>query len=478
MASHLVVEWTRTTVRLAVGGGPRRGLQSVHSAPIGASADISQALRELLKTVKVLPEEVIAVIPRELVLTRVVKFPSIQEGELAQMVELYAKAQLPYSREQTVMDFRVLGRAEGFSTVAVIACQREVIARHLAILHDAGLSPTLFTVSSWGVFGWYQQLLRRAGAGQAPPPKALVGGQEPALVVNLDDTRTDLVLIADGRILSTRSVGQGLQEWQANGEVATLLSFEVERSRAAIRNELPGTEVRSLIVTGLGIFGPWDDELAQRIGLPVVVVDSAQPFKHGLTSLSAPVSPVVAAGLACSDARNLLNLNPPEIRVQVHHHQQVSELTTVSLLLAAVLALGAGLLSLQMARQRRVSATINRLLADVEPRAKQIKEQVQAIQLVSSVLEDRRQLASILSSVFHSTPPTVALEAVSFERPKQEFVLRGNAASNQAVLDYLAQLEHLEGIGEVRLKYSTRRTTTTGGRTDFEVLLRQAPQHS
>lgn len=466
MASQLVVEWTRNTVRLAVGAGPKRGLQAIRSGPITASATV-EALRAQLKTMKTIPGDVIAVIPRELVLSRVVKFPSVEHAELAQMVELYAKAQLPYPREQTVMDFHVLSRVEGFSTVAVIACQREVIDRHLAVLQEAGLTPTLLTVSSWGVLGWYQQCLRRG-----------IKAQEPVLVVNVDETRTDLVLIDKSRILSSRSAGQGLQEWEASGEAATLLSFEVERSRAAIRNELPGTEVRSLLVTGLRASGPWEDQLTQRIGLPVTVVDSARPFPKTSGASDAPLSPVVVGGLACSELSTLLNLSPPEIRSQAHHRQRVSELTLVSLLLCAVLAVGAGLLSLQMARQRRVSSTIERLLADIEPRTKQIKERLQAIQLVSSVLDDRRRLAGMLSSIFRTTPATVALEAVTFERPKQELVLRGNAATNQAVLEYLKQLERVEGIADVRLKYSTRRTTSAGERTDFEVLLRQRHQDS
>ena len=94
------------------------------------------------------------------------------------------------------------------------------------------------------------------------------------------------------------------------------------------------------------------------------------------------------------------------------------------------------------------------------------------------MLDDRRRLAGTLSSIFQTTPATVALEAVTFERPKQELVLRGNAATNQAVLEYLKQLERVEGIADVRLKYSTRRTTSTGERTDFEVLLRQRHQDS
>ncbi|MDP3702824.1 MAG: pilus assembly protein PilM, partial [Candidatus Omnitrophota bacterium] len=393
MATRLVVEWTRASMRLVVGGGPGRPLQAIRSVALDASPDLPATLRTLLKTVKTVPEEIIAVIPRELVLTRAVKFPSIQDEELAQMVELYAKAQLPYPREQLVMDFHVLGRAEGFSTVAVIACQRDVVNRHLAVLHDAQLFPSLLTVSSWGVLGWYQECLQRG-----------VSGKEPALVVNLDDTRTDLVLIASGGILSSRSVGQGIQEWEASGELATLLSYEVERSRAAIRNELPGTEVRSLLVTGLGVQGAWGDSLAQLVSLPITVVDSGQPFKPPVAAPATPISPVVAAGLACSDTRRFLNLNPTEMRAQVHHRHRVAELTTVSLLLAAVLAVGAGLLSLQMARHRRVSSTIDRLLADIAPRAKHVKEQVRTIQLVTSVLEDRRQLAATLSNVFRSTP--------------------------------------------------------------------------
>ncbi len=122
-----------------------------------------------------------------------------------------------------VIDFHVLSQQQGFSTVAVVACQREMVDRQLQILQEAGLPVTLLTVSSWGVLGWYRQARQ---PGQA---------SEPVLVVNVDDTRTDLVLIAESRILSSRSVSQGAQDWDALGDAAELLAIEVERSRAAIR---------------------------------------------------------------------------------------------------------------------------------------------------------------------------------------------------------------------------------------------------
>jgi Tfp pilus assembly PilM family ATPase len=457
-------------VALAEGSGAQCRIRAIHSQPIGVIGETAEALRGLLRsTVKSAAAQVIGVVAREQVITRVVKFPTIERGELAQMAELYAKAQLPYPREQTVMDFHVLSQREGFTTLAIVACQRDLVGRQLALLREAGLSPALLTVSSWGVLGWYRQILHRSGAGQAVQANSI---KEPSLVVNVDDTRTDLVLIADGRILSSRSVGQGAQDWEPLGETTDLLGLEVERSRAAIRKELPGTEVRSIILTGLGALGQWNEPLSQRLGLPVIVIDGKEPLQLGATPMSTPISPVVVGGLACSEVRELLNLSPPEMRVQVRHRQQVRELVRVALLLMGVLALGSSLLALQLFRQRNMTVQLDQALMDIEPTAKRIQVKSRSAQLVGSMLEGRRRLAMTLSGIFHITPTAVTLEGLTFERAKREVVLRGNAASTQAVLDYIKQLEHLEGVGGVDLKYSTRRSTPAGERTDFELALR------
>ena len=467
MASHVVVEWTRTTLRLAFsdGEGPHARIQSIASQTIGPSGESADALRALLGKHASSIQQVISVIPREHVITRVVKFPTIRSSELTQMVELYAKAQLPYPREQAVFDFHVISQQDGFSTVAIIASQREVIDRQLAILREAGLSNIFLTVSSWGVLGWYRRV-------------ASANADEPTLVVNIDDSRTDLVLLADARVLSSRSVGQGWREWETTADTSELLTLEVERSRAAVRKELPGTEVRSLILTGLGPLSAWSKELTTRLSLPVKAIEASRPLKGVASSLAPPISPVVVGGLASSEIRGLLNLSPLELRVHVRHRQQVQELVMVSLMLLAVFVLGAGGLMLEMTRQQRMATQVEQALADIEPVAKQAQEKTRATQLVRAVLDDRRRFAQMLASVFQSTPPTIQLEMVSFERAKAEVGLRGSAPSTQQVLDYIKQLERLSGVNAVRLKYSTRRSTPDGERTDFELVLQQRQSHS
>lgn len=463
MSTRLVIEWTRASLRVAVaeGSGSRWRLRDLRSEPLSATITASDTLRSLLKTAKVASSEILAVVSREQVITRVVKFPTVEAVELTQMAELYAKAQLPYPREQTVMDFHVLSQQEGFSTIAIVACQREVVDRQLLALREAGVSVGLVTVSSWGVLGWYRHVVSKDTT------------NEPVLIVNVDDSRTDLVLIGEDRILSSRSVGQGAQDWGAAGETSELLALEVERSRAAIRKELPGTEVRSLLLTGLGVLDRWKDQLAPRLSLPVTAIDGQQVLKGLIASFTTPISPIVVAGLAYSDSAGLLNLSPPEVRVQVRHRRQLRELVIVSVLLLGVLALGSSLLSLQLRRQQGMATELDRALNERAPAAKRVQEQTRSTQLVHTVLEDRRHTALTLGGVFRETPSTVTLESLTFERTKREILVRGSAASNQDVLGYIKQLQQLQEVSGVDLRYWTRHTMSTGERTDFELVLHE-----
>ncbi|MBI2104557.1 MAG: pilus assembly protein PilM [Candidatus Omnitrophica bacterium] len=468
MSSRLVIEWTRSTLRVAVAEGAERNLRlrAVHSQPLGASG-VGTALRGLLRTTKTAAAQVIGIVPREQAISRLVTFPSAEPAELSQMVELYAKAQLPYPREQTVVDFHVLKRQGEFSMVAVVACQREVVERSVAALREAGLSPDLLTLSSWGVLEWYR-LFRRSG-------KALgaAAALEPALVIHVDDTRTDLVLISEDRIVSSRGVGQGTAEWGAGGDVAELLHAEVERSQSSIQKELPGVSVRSVVLTGGAGVAAWREPLAQRLGLPVTAVDGAAPLGRWPAAVPPAGSPVVVGGLACGELRGLLNLSPPEVRAHVRHRAQVRELVAVGILLLSVLALGSGLLGLQTFRERRQARELDQALAAVEPAARGLQDKTRSAQLVETVIGNRRQLARHLAGVLAATPPEVTLEALTFERARQEVGVRGHAASTQTVLEYLKQLEQLDGIGAAQLKHSTRRSSPSGERTEFELILRQ-----
>ena len=470
MSTRLVVEWTRASLRMAVaaGGEGRCRLQSVHAQPIGAG-EAGAALRRFLNSIKLNPDQVVSVVPREIVITRAVRFPATDPAELSKMVELYAKAQLPYPREQTVMDFQTIAQADGFSTLTLVACQRETIDRHLAVLQEAGLAAGIVTVSAWGVWGWHRHAMARRGGEPAQG-----AGAEPVLIVNVDDARTDLVLIEAQRLLSSRSVGQGALDWPSGTDVAEVLAAEVERTRGALRKELPAAEARAILLTGLGDLGHWRDQLAQRVGLPVTVMDSAPPLGRGPFAPAAPISPVVVGGLACADERQLLDLSPVETRQQLRHRRQVRTVARLSGLAAAAFVLAGAWLGVHVAREQRLADQLAEALAQAEPEAKRIQEQHRSIELIEAVLAERGRLLELFAGVFQRTPGAIALDGVALERARRELVIRGAADSTQTVLGYIAALKELPGVAGVELRYTTQRSGASGERTEFELVMRQA----
>ncbi len=462
MATRFAVEWTRASLRIAV--AERRGrawtLKYVRSEPAVEGPTMAPVLGQAWRALKPAPQEVVSVLPREQVITRIVKFPTLQDAELHQMVELYARGQLPYPREQAVVAHQVVRRAEGFSTVGIVACQRDVVDRHLALLREAGIPPQLVTVSSWGVWAWWRQARK-----DAPP--------DPLLIVHLDDARTDLLVVTDETILLSRSVGQGVSDWGAASETIDLLATEIDRSLAALRRELPGVDVRGVLLTGIGALETWRGALAERVGIPVAAQDPRAALGLQAAGVTPATSPAVVLGAAQAPGGVLLDLSPPEVRTRVRQRRQSQDLTLVGGLALAAGLLGAAVLGVQVVRQQERAARLAQVVSEVAPTAKTIRDQARAVQVASGVLAQRRQLAAILSGVFRAAPAGIGLEAVTAEQTRQEIVVRGSAPNTQDVLTFVGQLEQLEGIAGARLKYSTRRRTPTGERTDFEIVMQQ-----
>jgi hypothetical protein len=217
----------------------------------------------------------------------------------------------------------------------------------------------------------------------------------------------------------------------------------------------------------------WKERAAQHFNLPVHVVEGLQPLVGRAKAPSGPGSPVVVGGAACADAKHLLNLNPPEMRLLSQHRTQLQDLFRVGAFLVAALLLGGALGWIQVYRQHRVAEQLANTIAEMEPVTRQVRAKTSAMQVVASVMARRRQIASLLGGIFRVTPSEVSLEGVTFERRKHEWVLRGRAPATPEVLAYVQALKRLQGVQDVRLKYATGRETAAGGRTDFEVLLEE-----
>lgn len=459
---RLVIELTRSSLRaVSVHGSPtRRQVQRVLVKPIHAAPD-GAWLRGVLKPLQPAGMEVISVISREHVITRTLKLPSTQREELDQMVRLAAKAQLPYPPEQAATDWALLEEHEGTSVVQLVACQREVIDRHLMVLREAGLEPVALIPSSWGVAGWYRHFGRSEEL------------REPVFIVHVDGERTNLVLVRGDGVMSSRSLAQGLAEWQASLEP---LLQELERSLASVRKELPGLEAASVILTGIGPLEEWRGAIEPRVGLSVVARQGEGPMKRPdvLTAQdpsTLPTSLAVVMGLAFADCRTAVNLVPLDVREAHRQRRRLRELMVTAALFVAALLCGTGVLINVVHRKTHETRHLAEVMRQLEALTGQTGQQLDDVRLIERLLTGRRRLAEALAALIQATPPEILFDTVTFERARHELIIRGSAPTTRDVLDYLRVLKDDPHWQHAQLRYSARRGSSAEALTAFEIAM-------
>ena len=108
----------------------------------------------------------------------------------------------------------------------------------------------------------------------------------------------------------------------------------------------------------------------------------------------------------------------------------------------------------------------------------QTERQQQDVDIIERTLRGRRELGGIMDDVVRLTPEQVLLQYVGFERGRGEVAVRGNAPTFRDVLDYVHLLQDSDRYDRVDVRYSTRRNTPAGPRTEFEVAAKLKPAPS
>ena len=460
--SRIVIELTRTSIRLLRAEGQGRSLRLAQLVveSLLPEQEREQQCARLIKQVKTANRPtVILAMPRDQIMTRLLKLPTTRADELAQMLEFSGKAQLPYSPEHVLADFHLVKQEGGMSTVQLVACHREIAERQVELWQRAGLEPAVLTPSSWGLLNWAQW----HGHGPA------VG--EPVMVVNVDADHTQLAVVEQGRLIFSRSLSPGAQEWQTMSEGMSVLAQEIERSLASFRKELPAGDPQTFILTGLGDLESWRRGLEQRVTKPVVVRSAAGTLSLPGSAPGGAASLAAMIGLALADPSTLVSLLPGEAKRLQHHRRQFRQLTLTCALFLTAVFFGIVLLAVRVRREEQRAQSLRKALHALEAVTGQGERQERDATRINAVVTSRRWMASMLQELFRVTPSEILFENLVFDRARGELVIRGTAPGTREVLAYLHHLEQSKSWTKVELRFSARHNASIEARTDFELVL-------
>ncbi len=178
------------------------------------------AMAELLELGELQGDVVVAAIPSDRVISRVLHFPFTSIGQIESAIGFELEGHIPYSVDEIVYDFHVLEQGDDGTRVFVAAAPREEFEEHLDFLATHGIDP---------------QIVSFSGAAAARLASLVTDEEEAVLVVDLGSETTEFNVVENGRLKTMRSLRRGGR--QLASAIAGVREVDTAASQALMESE-------------------------------------------------------------------------------------------------------------------------------------------------------------------------------------------------------------------------------------------------
>jgi len=419
-------------------------LASLHVEKIEAvDSALSARIAAVFRGFPVFPRSVVACLPRQTVNIRMLELPSLDPREIVDMVDLQSAKQTPYSQEEIVYDYRVIGEGrKGYSRIMLAIAQRSILRQRFFVLEEAGIQVERMCVSTEGLLNWYA----RAVTGPVEPLTALL---------DVDSSYSDFLGLANGAIAFTKSIligaNQLLDEFD---KWKDKFAREVQQALEVFQAESAGASPVRLIITGAGAgVRGLSETLRQHVSIPVDVRDSIEDVVENRAAAggdmpprSVSLTPLIGMGIAPDELR--LNLVPDSVRIRRNLVGKARRLAVLgTLLMAALLSLSLFATTTLYLRK----ACLAGLRAELErnqPAAERIERAKELLAMVDRRGDWRFGVLNLMASI-HDLTADVALDAFEFSADKAQVLIEGSAATMKEVSALKQRLEQTPEFKDV-----------------------------
>lgn len=334
----LCIDWDERSLRL-VAAGPSRGGVRVRNAvcvELTAAPDDPAALGEFIRRTmaehRIRARRAFVTVPRQDALLNLLSLPNGTCDELAAMVHIQIAKDLPFAKDQTVIDFAVAPQPDNPTNVDVwvAAVRNSVIDHYRQVMIAAGIR------------------LERLGLRPYANMAALNAVVEPAgrtLMVDIGPSMTEINLFRDGRLAYSRSATVSIPadgQLTAGSPVMDTLLVEVNRTIAAYRSTDTAGRVDRVVLAGTAKL---DESVVQafldRFGAPTAIFDvtAAMRWRSGHPA-AAPFSAAIGMAVGMSaENLNYFNLLAPK-EPEGERRERIRQVPYKAAVIIALLAAG------------------------------------------------------------------------------------------------------------------------------------------
>jgi|GEM_PF-4761717 Tfp pilus assembly protein PilN len=391
---------------------------------------ITEKIGAALKKLKFRNESLVVSLPQKIVALRQFKVPSVEAGEIAEMVNFWALRYMPYPIEEMVTAYSLIKQDEqGYSYVNLNVAHRKDAGRLLKILNPWAKNIEAFVLSSYGLVA--------AGANLK---------ETPAVIVSIEESCADIIIASGNNLLFGRAAGVSAQD----DRLGEKLAEEINKTIKAYYRENIAAGPDKVIVAQT----PYNlsSVLKEKTNLPVEELDLAEPALAATLNLS----------------YRFINLLPPEIKENKENTALSAQFGKIAVLfLLSALAVFFSFVVIFYGYHSRLNAFKSE--ADkIYPEVKELAAIKQKIDALSKKAAQARTL-DVLYEVYRIIPAGLALSSLSYEQGR-EVILRGNAQGLNGVLDSLALFEKSDIFKDAKVNYAAKRKTKDSEIVEFEII--------
>ncbi len=431
----LIVELGADTLKLLVATSAGKGidLERVHVESLAPDGHADEALAAALKRHKIKCPTAIGALPRQSVNLRILELPSTDDAEIADMIELQAGRQTPYSRDEILSDYKLLGQARRgtYTRVLLAIVQRSIVRERFHDIEHGGLEIARMSVSTEGLLTWVESL-------GLTETKAVA-------VLDIDASASDLIVVHQDNLVSSKHIMTGAAALREGGDAAAA-KFADDVKRAIEASREGGVEVGSLVATGAAAAIPGlEAVLARDLGVEVSLRGAAAGGvrdKHGFCAAAAEagISVTALVGMALAPGALDMNLCPDVVCMRRELVTRSRELSAMGIAAMAVLVCGSLWLTLAGAFKAVELAKVEAEMAATQPGVTRVEKMTEVVREVHVRRDPRSSPIAVMPELHRCIPAEVFLESMEYDVAKRTLVLGGTAPSRKEVRTLVATL--------------------------------------
>ncbi|MDT8390471.1 MAG: PilN domain-containing protein [Lentisphaeria bacterium] len=398
------------------------------------------ALRQLIAETGCETKDMILCLPRNQVAVRMLRVPATHPEEISKIVHLQAGRLTPYSSDEVVSAYDILGTDEhGYSTVLLAIARRRLISEKSALIAACGGRVGAVAAGTEGVCAQVRRIVGKD-----------VGADVPTGVLNVDADFSELIVFYNGAPVFTKNVLIGsaalkkdVARWQ--GELINEIVTGVDEFK---KDYASAPDVPELIFTGMAVPSSLAAALKEVCGICVTPAELGGPGGASGRKGDADISPASVVGCALSGDRLGVDLLPPEDHLMKVMTRRRGQLNVMGVLGLFIVTLLLALLVLGFYERHLRVESLKRQVGGIEPVAELVRERQRRVAIMGARLDAAGTPLHVLTELQRLTPDEIHLTSLKVDA-KDTMSLRGQAVAMNNIFEYGKILENskvFEGV--------------------------------